>query len=223
MTNPSTPTVVQQDGAHDMSHSQVRVRVIQILYVNLSHVEVDSTANCGLAGGYLGLHLNPFGDMFHMFLPDPGWPVSPPVQEKVRNKDRIQKDIHIPQPDVLDIQRTPCHLGCLTLGCSGVNLYVSQHPNLCSSWVKFRDYNLTPLEETRLYLCFSKLLDCEGPNNSCVSKPLGLFWRWKKIYNSRPTEKQVAFNAWFPKHVLTFNKTPFQKKQRWRIQEVPQR
>ena len=38
MTNPSTPTVVQQDGAHDMSHSQVRVRVIQIIYVNLSHV-----------------------------------------------------------------------------------------------------------------------------------------------------------------------------------------
>lgn len=115
------------------------------------------------------------------------------IQEKVRDEDRIQKDIHIPQPDILDIQRTPCHLGCLTLGCRGVNLYVAQYPNLCSWWVKFRDYNLTPLEETRLYLWFSKLLDCEGPNNSCVSKLLGLFWRWKKNLQLTPHGKTSCF------------------------------
>ena len=52
-----------------------------------------------------------------------------------------------------------------------------------------------------------------GPKQLLCLETVGSFLKMeKKIYNSRPKGKQVAFNAWFPKHVLTFNKTPSQKK-----------
>lgn len=85
---------------------------------------------------YLGIHLNPFGDIFHAFL-DPGWPVSPPDPRKSQGW-RPDPKRH-PHPSAGRFgQTSPCHPG-LTLGCHDVNLYVSQHPNLCSWWVKFRD------------------------------------------------------------------------------------